>query len=295
MESRITLWTLQSISDWNILQKFGVLQRYSVHLPDSYKWMMEQMTLRIPHYTGRAPVWAWYQPKPDLRFWSWRVQSDEQFVRIEFRVERSNVLLSNFDVWHAILNGWYLPLTKEEDNESLKRSQEEMRESWNRIFDLELLENNPCFVGEGPQCIQAVLEEVTLEQVVKVTIYKGHQKQNPRIRRGLFFYYRIRKKPPMKGRLFSCGELLHWAYSNALIVVVESCTSHSLNTGPRIALRPVSGLSAAAVPIWYTSTIRPSSAFQLTGSQTRYHHVYYLSIAAKPGAVLCLALLAIFR
>ena len=177
MTELVTLWTLQDVSDWEEMQKSGILQRSSGFIPDpgfadSYNWMMEQMNLRIPNYTGRSPIWAWYQPKPDLRIYAWGIPAGEQNVRIEFHAERSTILLSDFDAWHAVLNNWYLPTTQAEED-SLRYSEEEKRESWQHIFDLELLANSPLWGPEGTQYIQAVIEKVAIDQVVRVTPFMG--------------------------------------------------------------------------------------------------------------------------
>ena len=59
------------------------------------------------------PIWAWYQwegsrRKPDLRA-SGYLPKGEPGVRLELRVADDRVLLSDFDLWHYVLNYWYLP------------------------------------------------------------------------------------------------------------------------------------------------------------------------------------------
>ena len=91
----MTLWTIQSIAAWKILQREQVLfadQRYSEDLfLDAYRWMAKQMEQRIESKSEimSLPLWAWYQwdgierRKPDLRS-SGHLPKDQRGVRIEF-------------------------------------------------------------------------------------------------------------------------------------------------------------------------------------------------------------------
>lgn len=177
MENLITLWTIKKMSAWEDLQKTRILQRTSASpsndYPEPYAWMMEQMNLRIPGYTGSFPIWAWYSPKPDLRYWAWADPVGEQGVRIEFQVPKSDILLSNFDAWHAVLGNHYLSLTKEEEDKHEDCTEAETRKSWKRIFNLELIASSLYWCPQGIQDIQAVVEKITLDQVVRVTPFKG--------------------------------------------------------------------------------------------------------------------------
>ena len=52
--------------------------------------------------------------KPDLRS-SGHLLKGERGVRIEFRVSDRLILLSDFDLWHYVLNYWYLPESQKDD------------------------------------------------------------------------------------------------------------------------------------------------------------------------------------
>jgi hypothetical protein len=103
-------------------------------------------------------------------------------VRIGFVAEPDDILISDFDAWHAVLNGHYLSLDEEDetafnagreffsvwrDRESDPEHASKIVESWERIFDLELLRSAPEWHGTGE--LQATLGAVTLEQVTDVT------------------------------------------------------------------------------------------------------------------------------
>jgi len=179
----LKLWTIQRYETWEEFQERGILRadgrRADSYLRSAYRWMMEQMKKRLPSYTGRYPIWAWYQPKPDLRS-SGYLAKGTRGIRIEFQVPESRVLLSDFDAWHIVLNQGYLSLTEEEDEAWEKRlpsqkhrydelsrsSQLEIKQSWERIFDLDTLASSQ-WVSSG-RYIQAVLEEISLGEVVRV-------------------------------------------------------------------------------------------------------------------------------
>ncbi len=159
----------------------------------AYDWMTRQMRQRIgpPPTRDSKPIWAWYQwrgdrqRKPDLRCGG-HLERGQKGVRVEFAVEDSRVLLSDFDLWHFALNYWYLP-TSEADGDvferklaaegqsffttkplPIERYHRAIEASWNRIFDLD-------FLGEGitsprkQKCLQACLWEVFLADVTDVT------------------------------------------------------------------------------------------------------------------------------
>ena len=140
----MTLWTIQSIAAWKILQREKVLfadQRYSLDLClDAYRWLVKQMERRIgprPENTS-LPLWAWYQwgdvkrRKPDLRF-SAHLPKGQRGVRIEFEQSDKGVLLSDFVLWHYVLNYSYLPRTIADD------------EAFDAEFDAELSKHNLSF------------------------------------------------------------------------------------------------------------------------------------------------------
>ena len=71
------------------------------------------------------PIWAWYQwegvngRKPDLRSAGY-LPRGERGVRVELEVDEDRVLLSDFDLWHYVLNYWYLPKS-EKDGEDFEK------------------------------------------------------------------------------------------------------------------------------------------------------------------------------
>ena len=190
------LWSIQSADAWKSLQASGVLRcdsRFSdKDLTGAYQLMAEQMCRRLQVQTpdGALPLWAWYQwqgdqkRRPDLRFGG-HLPPGERGVRLEFELDDDVVLLSDFDLWHFVLNYWYLPesLIEGEAFEaelaqhglSFYKTKpvpdpvfhKAIRQSWERIFDLEWVEEDLA-VPKGEKCIQASFWELPLGNVKRV-------------------------------------------------------------------------------------------------------------------------------
>ena len=116
-------------------------------------------------------------------------------VRIEAEVPRNRMLLSDYDAWHFVLNGWCIPLTPEENDhwndlwdqwnaspwagDGLKPNFWKVPEnkaaavvSWPLIFDLErihkLLTEDMEFFSSKQQYVQACVEKIRLDEVIRV-------------------------------------------------------------------------------------------------------------------------------
>lgn len=193
-ECVVILWSIQSDQAWKALQSSGVLHtdaRYAFEdFTLAYAWMAEQMAKRLPATRPIAdalPLWAWYQydgenkRKPDLSR-AGHLPRGERGVRIEFEIDDDLVLLSDFEVWHYVLNYWYLPASmgKDEEFEARLAKQslsfyttkplpdpvldEEIRTSWERIFDLEWAEKDIA-APRAQKSIQATFWELPLQSV----------------------------------------------------------------------------------------------------------------------------------
>jgi hypothetical protein len=195
------LWTIQTLSAWKMLQSTGYLQatRSSMeeHFRPAYRWMKDQMRQRLgkPPCPDCFPLWAWFQwhdcnkRRPDLRF-SGHLPHGETGVLIEFYAEESEVLLSDFELWHYVLNNWYLPHSNKDDARfdailasmaantpsevytSNQAFRADVRNSWRRIFNIRW--SRPSIASEfGQKQIQATLWRLTRKQVKNYTIFKA--------------------------------------------------------------------------------------------------------------------------
>lgn len=191
MSEKITLWSLQPYTVWEILQMQQTLRvdetlaSYAACWPDSYEWMKNQMQKRVAGYEDTLPWWAWYVPKPDLRRWRHGFgEPGERFVRLELNLRRDNVVLSDRATWDYVLMHSYVPYNHCDDDEweeKLKRSgingnpyplpeplQTELEASWERIFELPHL---PGGNHAGQARIQATFEVLRLSDVRDVTLF----------------------------------------------------------------------------------------------------------------------------
>lgn len=159
-------WTIQTVEAWNQAQALGFLKGNPEYVWQefmrSYRWMISQMKQRMPRYDGEFPVWLW-TGRPDLRF-SGRLAKGQRGVLLEVRLEADDVLISDFQAWHMVLNDHFLALTEREeelyDNGALALTKEE---SWERIFDYEFLQTHDCWSGE--QELQAVAGTISLDKL----------------------------------------------------------------------------------------------------------------------------------
>ena len=142
------LWTIHPEDFFKKSQKRGYIKadgRYIDHYDkDKYVWIADKMHERGITRKRIYPVWAWYKydgkrKKPDLRCSS-HLPRGTKGVCVEFNAYESEVLLSNFDQWHAVLNDWYLCKNEKEDAHFEKHPQllteEVVKKSWDGIFDL---------------------------------------------------------------------------------------------------------------------------------------------------------------
>lgn len=133
-----------------------------------------------PPHGVRYPIWAWLQyesaakRRPDLRR-AGHLPSGSPGVLIEFDAGEDQVLLSDFDLWHYVLNRWYLPQTPMEAKDENERglpapSALQLANSWQRIFELEQsLEG--VSLPRPNRSIQATIWQVPLSSVRSVKTF----------------------------------------------------------------------------------------------------------------------------
>ncbi|QDV48620.1 DUF3841 domain-containing protein [Gimesia fumaroli] len=175
------LWTIQT-EGWlqdlrSKKKKFASYSRVKHDFRPHYKWMAQQMADRIGTNPERCPTFAWYKyferhQRPDLR-WSGHLPQGTPGVRVELEVNEAHVLLSQFELWHAVLNQNFLAENRREsDNhdellESGKFTRKIMEDSWNRIFDLKFGDWRS-WGKQSERAIQACIESVAVNQIRQV-------------------------------------------------------------------------------------------------------------------------------
>lgn len=144
----------------------------------------------VPPHPDALPVWVWHTfdpqfPQPDLR----RLRPYSPGILLELEVEPQRVLLSDFDLWHAPLNGTFLGTEADDkafEQECEQRGlggyndlweDEELSEaavaSWDHCLDLDWYA--PDWFGEPREGkkIQGVMWEIRPVDLVRYRYYKG--------------------------------------------------------------------------------------------------------------------------
>ena len=133
-----TYYTIQTKEAWDDALTKGFLEFnkkyiYELAFPE-YNWMVDQMKKRLPNYNCEYPIWLWLK-RPDLRYGG-HLEKGLRGVLLEVDIDENDVLLSDFIAWHCVLNNDFLSISEDEENGITNITKEE---SWERIFDLDLL------------------------------------------------------------------------------------------------------------------------------------------------------------
>lgn len=157
----------------------------------AYQWMAGKLAQQQPPPGREAlPVWVWHthdpgHPEGDLR----RHRPYAPGVLLELEVDPARVLLSDFDLWHAALNGTFLGTEAEDrafDQECEQRGivgwnafwyDEPLAAaalaSWEHCLDLDW--HAPDWYGEPRERkrLQGVMWQIRPEDVVRYRHYRG--------------------------------------------------------------------------------------------------------------------------
>jgi hypothetical protein len=173
-------WTIQSPDVFAVLRAGRVWRAHARHVPrewlGSYRWMAGEMrgSLGPSRASTQMPVWLWCawrgrtRPKPDLRA-TGHLPRCTRGVRLELELDEARVLRSDFELWHYVLNGWYLPASAA-DERAFEADPDPRRiePSWDRIFDLQG-HSRRYTAARAERSIQGVIWELRPADVVKST------------------------------------------------------------------------------------------------------------------------------
>ena len=203
------LWTIQDYKVYESMLDTGVLTAsYDRVFYDDvqleafqpgYNWMVEQMKKRgmIQPAGAEYPIWAWYQwsgkrKRIDMR--SHLGRTDSKVVQLTIDLEEKDVLLSDYNTFHSVLNYWYLPCTEKDDQDfdneyktlgykwgdwckkeiqtpEMSAIRAKIRDSWERIFDTEREDDGYIYGLNSKKCIQATFWQLRIDQVIKAEVY----------------------------------------------------------------------------------------------------------------------------
>ena len=191
----MTLWTIQPIERYEELLKNGIIYGGKDYVDKDflkpYQWLMHKMNEKIgePEFPECYPIWAWFQyhnvkrRKPDLRC-SAHLTKGQKGVRIEIHKKESEVLLSDFDLWHYALNYWKINDNEQEakkfdllleknkiksidkENYTIEIKQE-IEKSWDKILDMNYAPKYSAQPFEE-KSIQATFWTLSTDEIIKV-------------------------------------------------------------------------------------------------------------------------------
>lgn len=187
---QIKLWTIHPIEVMDIIEEKGKLtcnkekSFFGEDFKAPYNWMGKQMDKKgIVHPKDlELPIWGWYKrnwkhKKPDLREGCYEKRGTK-CVCIEIIKPINEVLLSDFEEWHYVLNDIYLDTSNNEEEwdrqhdwfDSLEISLQikEKEKSWERIFDITPFENE--WRRKGCD-IQATFWELKKEEIQDIRYF----------------------------------------------------------------------------------------------------------------------------
>ncbi|MBO1870985.1 DUF3841 domain-containing protein [Lachnoanaerobaculum sp. Marseille-Q4761] len=168
------LWTIQHVAAYKVLLETGRLlanEKYLFCEEDfrfAYDWLSEQMKNRIGIQPDgvKYPIWAWYQwegvrKRLDMRSHRYWGKKGEPIVLLSIDIPDNRVLLSDFDMWHNILNDGYLALYEKDDIDD--PCEDEKRKSWENVFNIDIETD----YWHTPKSTQATFWELKKDWVLK--------------------------------------------------------------------------------------------------------------------------------
>lgn len=151
------LYTVQNLKAWIKSQELGYLTGNDEYIDEDFKpaynWMKEQMKNKLRNYNEETPIWLWL----DVNNINIGELLNDEYVILEVKLDESEVLLSNFIVWHNVLNGWHVDETYDMTIE----------ESWELIFDFEELEEMGYDIDDISN-VQGVTHKINLKDITKI-------------------------------------------------------------------------------------------------------------------------------
>lgn len=196
------LWTIQPLEWYENLLRDGMIYANPMQIDfikednfsHAYDWLIAEMEEKIGKRPepNCYPIWAWYQwqdsrkRKPDLRFGGVGNKAQKS-VLLEIEKADNTVLLSDFELWHSVLNEWCITDNEQEDdlfNQALARVgvefcdkyayptelRQQMIESWQKIFDMDYCSEYSTQPFEK-KSIQATFWRLSLEEVRNVRFF----------------------------------------------------------------------------------------------------------------------------
>lgn len=165
-------WSIQTKEAWNKALENDYLEGNKDFICDesfrvSYDWLKKQMDKRLSNYKNEQPIWLWLK-RPDMRE-SAHAEKGTEIVRLTLELAEEDVLLSDFERWHYILNNEYCVNNDLEDSlleQHLFTIPKE--ETWLRIFEKPTLDSLDYWGTAEQQVLQGTTGRVAMENIISV-------------------------------------------------------------------------------------------------------------------------------
>ena len=157
----MNLFTEQPLVVWQIIKtehcyhpdpdNLNVMDHLDQDFADAYTWLINQFNQRIPKPNQvTIPIWWWLDNGVRTKEFQEDIPPKPVKVIIEADYPNNQILLSDFEKWHYVLNKWYLPDDINNDSDdyydqidqwfdhlSSHQQQVQMQKSWQQIFNLD--------------------------------------------------------------------------------------------------------------------------------------------------------------
>lgn len=200
------LYTFQRMHVWETLTQLGYYHPFNIFEHDeflsqdlkdnwgfsqAYIWLREKMIEKEVGYIANNShlIWAWYhwggnkKRMPDKRFASvYDYYQDEPYIMLELDVPEDRITLSDYDLWHWVLNYWYADKTRKANqfekqydyyrNKPLPFEGDKLlKETWSNVFNLNK-SRDILDITKKQQFIQATFFELFYTDITKVHFFK---------------------------------------------------------------------------------------------------------------------------
>ena len=161
----------------------------SKNFKQPYLWKINQAKKFCLQWEGQNPFWVWLE-KPDLRksryFFDDRKPNSLDMVLLELEIPQTSILISDFSLWHFVLNQTYLPFDEQDDLEFDKLSNNKhysqlnkklkakVESSWLRCLKLNensLTKFNSDYL-DSPQILQGIIPYLEQKQIISIKKFK---------------------------------------------------------------------------------------------------------------------------
>jgi len=164
-------YSIQPRRIWKKYLKLGYMEgsKENAMYPEQYKWMVKQMTKRLPNYKGEYPIWLWVDFPVMYRFTN-SIVSRKKFVLLTIELNHEDVLLSDFDAWHIPLNDGVF---NEDTNllSSYKYNENEDMSDWENIFNFDWLKENFYENNDEILTLQGTTGRIPIDKVVDIKYF----------------------------------------------------------------------------------------------------------------------------